>query len=64
MGWKENPSASVSISGGLIACADYPDLTKAMHDVDELLYKAKAAGKNQIWTEEKSDPYEKQTTVR
>ena len=46
--WEEHPSVRVSVSGGLIACEDHPDLTKAMHDVDELLYKAKAAGKNQI----------------
>ena len=49
--WKNNPSVSVSISGGLISCTDHPDLTKSMHDVDVLLYKAKAAGKNRICAE-------------
>ena len=46
--WDEHPEVGVSISGGLIACEDHDDLTHALHDVDELLYKAKAAGKNQV----------------
>jgi diguanylate cyclase (GGDEF)-like protein len=46
--WNEAPEVRVSISGGLISCEEHPNLTQAMHDVDELLYKAKAAGKNQI----------------
>ena len=46
--WEEHPEVGVSISGGLIACEDHDDLTQALHDVDELLYKAKAAGKNQV----------------
>ena len=46
--WAEHPSVSISISGRLIACGDHPDLTQAMRDVDELLYRAKAAGKNRI----------------
>ena len=46
--WDEHPEVGVSISGGLIACEDHDDLTQALHDVDELLYKAKAAGKNQV----------------
>ena len=46
--WEELPGVSISISGGLICCDDHPDLTQAMHDADELLYKAKAAGKNRI----------------
>ena len=46
--WEDHPNVRVTISGGLIACEEHPDLTQAMHDVDELLYKAKAAGKNQI----------------
>lgn len=46
--WETHPDVSVSISGGLIDCRDHPDLTRAMHDVDELLYRAKAAGKNRI----------------
>ena len=46
--WDELPDVGVSISGGLIACEDHTDLTQALHDVDALLYKAKAAGKNQV----------------
>lgn len=49
--WDDAPRVRVTISGGLISCQDHPDLTQAMHDVDELLYKAKAAGKNQIMTQ-------------
>lgn len=50
--WEELPDVHVTISGGLISCEDHPDLTQAMHDVDVLLYQAKAAGKNQICVEE------------
>ena len=46
--WGDNAEVSVTVSGGLIACEDHPDLTRAMHDVDELLYRAKSAGKNQV----------------
>lgn len=46
--WEDHPEVHVSISGGLLSCEDHPDLTQAMHDVDTLLYKAKAAGKDQI----------------
>ena len=49
--WPDLPGLSVSISGGVLSCEDHPDLTQAMHDVDELLYKAKAAGKNRICRE-------------
>ena len=48
LSWEEFPSVRVSISGGLISCEDHADLTQALHDVDDLLYKAKAAGKNQV----------------
>ncbi len=48
LSWEEHPAARVSVSGGLLSCADHPDLTQAMHDVDVLLYKAKAANKNRI----------------
>ena len=49
--WEDRPDVRVTISGGLISCQDYPELKQAMHDVDELLYKAKSAGKNRILTE-------------
>ena len=48
LSWKEHPEIRIGISGGLIACEDHPDLTGALHDVDALLYQAKAAGKNRI----------------
>ncbi len=51
--WESRPSVTISVSGGLIACEDHPDLTRAMHDVDELLYMAKAAGKNRICCQKK-----------
>ena len=48
--WEEYPDFRVTISGGLVSCEDEADITKALHDVDELLYKAKASGKNRICT--------------
>ena len=47
--WESNPSVRVSVSCGLISCEKHLDLTNAMHDVDELLYAAKAAGKNRVF---------------
>jgi diguanylate cyclase (GGDEF)-like protein len=46
--WEEYPDFTVTISGGLVSCEDEPDINKALHDVDDLLYKAKAEGKNRI----------------
>lgn len=46
--WNDLPEVRISISGGVIACAEHPNLTQAMHDVDCLLYRAKAAGKNRL----------------
>lgn len=46
--WEEVPGLTVTVSGGIISCEDHPDLTQAMHDVDVLLYQAKAAGKNRV----------------
>ena len=51
LNWEANPEVRVTVSGGLIACEAHPDLTRAMHDVDELLYRAKSAGKNRICRE-------------
>ena len=48
LSWAEHPEVRVSISGGLLSCEDHPDLTQAMHDVDALLYRAKAENKNRI----------------
>ena len=49
--WEDIPGLTVSISGGILSCEDYTDLNQTMHDVDELLYKAKADGKNRICCE-------------
>lgn len=46
--WEDIPGLAVTVSGGIISCEEYPELGRAMHDVDKLLYQAKAAGKNQI----------------
>ncbi|MCR4717220.1 MAG: diguanylate cyclase [Lachnospiraceae bacterium] len=48
MRWEEEPELVVTVSGGLASCEMYDELKIAMHDVDELLYKAKHEGKNQI----------------
>lgn len=46
--WEDNPRLKVTVSGGLLSCESYTDVTQVMHDVDELLYEAKEAGKNRI----------------
>lgn len=46
--WSEVPGLSVTISGGVASCEGYQDVNLVMHDVDSLLYKAKADGKNRI----------------
>ena len=50
--WESQPDVHVSVSGGLMACAGNDDLTRLMHDVDALLYRAKAEGKNRICVHE------------
>jgi diguanylate cyclase (GGDEF)-like protein len=48
--WEEYPGFSVTVSGGVVSCEEEPDISEALHDVDELLYRAKAEGKNKILT--------------
>lgn len=45
--WEEKDTP-ITISGGLIHCSDYTDLTHMMSEVDSLLYKAKSCGRNCI----------------
>lgn len=45
--WEEKDTP-ITISGGLIHCSDYTDLTHMMSEVDTLLYKAKSCGRNCI----------------
>ncbi|MBQ8094540.1 MAG: GGDEF domain-containing protein [Clostridia bacterium] len=47
--FDEVPDLVVTLSGGVISCAGETEIKKVMHDVDELLYQAKAAGKNRIF---------------
>ena len=46
--FEEVPGLGVTISGGVVPCNSENDLKKVMHNVDELLYEAKARGKNRI----------------
>lgn len=48
--WEEKDSP-ITISGGLLHCSDYRDLTIMMSKVDSLLYKAKSCGRNCICKE-------------
>lgn len=47
--FDDKPEMRISISGGLVACADptFQNQNKMLSGVDSLLYKAKAQGKNQ-----------------
>ena len=46
--FKEVPELVVTISGGVVPCSSENDIKQIMHNVDELLYEAKAGGKNRI----------------
>lgn len=46
--WDVDEGLVVTISGGLIDCADYHDLKTAISAVDRLLYDAKHTGRNRI----------------
>ncbi len=46
--WLSNPKLVVTVSGGLANCEMYDNLNSAIHEADELLYRAKRQGKNQI----------------
>jgi diguanylate cyclase (GGDEF)-like protein len=46
--WDGYPGLKVTISGGVVCCADYENFNDALKEVDELLYKAKETGKNRI----------------
>ena len=46
--FEEVPGLGVTISGGVVPCNSENDLKQVMHNVDELLYEAKARGKNRI----------------
>ncbi|MBE7002823.1 MAG: GGDEF domain-containing protein [Ruminococcaceae bacterium] len=50
--WQDVPSLTVTVSGGLAACAEHKTLDLAIQNADGLLYKAKHAGKNRVLTDE------------
>ena len=52
--WSESRFLHVTLSGGLVACEQYDELDRAMHDVDALLYQAKHSGKDRIETQLRS----------
>lgn len=48
--WEEYPDLTITISGGIINCYGYTQLTKMLSKADELLYEAKHTGRNRICT--------------
>lgn len=46
--WKDHPDLKVTVSGGAVCCCDFEDLNEAIKAADDLLYKAKEGGKDQI----------------
>lgn len=51
-----NSDLIVTVSGGIVSCETGVPLDQAMHDVDMLLYKAKHAGKNCVFSVKTPDP--------
>ncbi|MBQ9460164.1 MAG: GGDEF domain-containing protein [Oscillospiraceae bacterium] len=52
LSWADATGLTITVSGGLIACRSRASLSLAIQSVDDLLYKAKHAGKNRIATDE------------
>lgn len=48
--WEEHPDLSITISGGIISCFGYDQLTSMLSGADKLLYEAKHSGRNRICT--------------
>ena len=48
MKWEEQQDFTVTISGGVLECSDYHDVTNMLGAVDKLLYEAKHTGRNRI----------------
>ena len=46
--WENHKPAQVTVSGGIISCMKYDQLTESMKEADRLLYSAKTSGKNRI----------------
>ena len=46
--WKDHENLKVTISGGAVRCLEYQCFNDALKAADELLYKAKEGGKNQV----------------
>ena len=51
LSWADATGLTITVSGGLIACRSRASLSLAIQSVDDLLYKAKHAGKNRIATD-------------
>ena len=48
MKWEEAPKLSVTISGGIVKCHDYTQISAMLSGADKLLYSAKEGGRNRI----------------
>jgi diguanylate cyclase (GGDEF)-like protein len=46
--WEEDAELSITLSGGLVACKDYDDITPVLSTADKMLYTAKKSGRNRI----------------
>ena len=52
--WEGQPDLTVTISGGVVRCMDYDNVTAMLTHADQLLYEAKEGGRNRIglgWNE-------------
>ena len=49
--WQEHTGLTITISGGVLPCANYEDLNVMMTHVDGLLYEAKHSGRNRVISE-------------
>ncbi|MBR1597788.1 MAG: GGDEF domain-containing protein [Lachnospiraceae bacterium] len=52
--WEDYPNLVITISGGIINCFGYNQLTSMLAQADELLYKAKHSGRNCIISQKNS----------
>ena len=48
--WEEYPELTITISGGIISCFGFDQLTSMLSEADHLLYEAKHTGRNRICT--------------
>lgn len=47
--WSEDKNLTTTVSTGLVPCKKFSNTTQCLKEVDDLLYKAKESGKNQVY---------------